>query len=157
VKRILLAVNGFPTSQAALGACAEIADRFGAEVIALAVREREITAGIVWERRQPIDTAELVSVATYRLRRAGLSVRGAIRSALEGRVALEIIYAAHELKADLIVIGSRAPSRLRGLLFGSVSQRVLRHADIPVLVVPSSRVGRLREVGRIPSTHLRTD
>jgi nucleotide-binding universal stress UspA family protein len=154
MKRILLAVNGFPTSQAALAACAEIALRFDAEVTALAVREREITGGVVWERRRPIDTAELVSVASYRLRRAGLNVRGLVRRALEGRVADEIVFAAHELKADLIVIGSRTPSRLRGLLFGSVSQRVLRRTDIPVLVVPSPRGGRLREVGRIPSARL---
>ncbi len=154
MKRILLAVNGSPTSQSVLAACTGIAERFGAEVIVLSVREREITGGVVWERRKPIDTAELVSVATYRIGRAGLSVRGIVRSALEGRVADEIVYAARELKADLIVIGSRTPSRLRGLLFGSVSQRVLRRTDIPVLVVPSPRGGRLREVGRIPSTRL---
>jgi nucleotide-binding universal stress UspA family protein len=37
---------------------------------------------------------------------------------------------------DLLVVGSRGRGPITGLLFGSTSQFVLRHASIPVVIVP---------------------
>jgi nucleotide-binding universal stress UspA family protein len=52
----------------------------------------------------------------------------------EGVPDRQIIEAAVEGGADLIVIGSRGRGRLRGALLGSVSQAVLHHSPVPVLV-----------------------
>jgi len=62
--------------------------------------------------------------------------RGLIRTARSGRVADEIVYAAHKHHADEIVIGTSRRSWLAGLLVGSVAQRVLRRSDLPVVAVP---------------------
>ena len=43
---------------------------------------------------------------------------------------------AREAGADLIVVGTRGHSAAAGVLLGSVTQRLLRRAPCPVLVVP---------------------
>ncbi len=52
-----------------------------------------------------------------------------------GDPAQEIIAAAREKHADLIVMGSRGRGQLGGLILGSVSERVLHSAQMPVLIV----------------------
>lgn len=53
----------------------------------------------------------------------------------QGDPAAEILKAADETRADLIIIGSRGLGRIGGLILGSVSERVLHGAHRPVLVV----------------------
>jgi len=53
-----------------------------------------------------------------------------------GDTADGIIDCAKEFKADLIVIGTHSRSGLDRLLMGSVAEHVVRHSEIPVLVVP---------------------
>jgi len=52
-----------------------------------------------------------------------------------GNPAEEIINAADEGRFDLILIGIRGMSTVRRFLIGSVADRVVRHATVPVLVV----------------------
>jgi nucleotide-binding universal stress UspA family protein len=42
---------------------------------------------------------------------------------------------AHDFGADLIALGSRGLSRLPGMLLGSVTQKAVHFAEIPVLVI----------------------
>ena len=53
-----------------------------------------------------------------------------------GSTADGIISCAKEFKADLIVIGTHSRSGIDRLLMGSVAEHVVRHAEVPVLVVP---------------------
>ena len=48
----------------------------------------------------------------------------------------EIIAAAAEWRADLIVLGTHARSGLARLFLGSTAEGVLRHSTCPVLIVP---------------------
>jgi nucleotide-binding universal stress UspA family protein len=52
-----------------------------------------------------------------------------------GRPFHEIVEAARELKADLIVLATHGYTKLKHVLLGSTAERVVRHADCPVLVV----------------------
>jgi nucleotide-binding universal stress UspA family protein len=54
----------------------------------------------------------------------------------EGAVGREVIRAARDLQADLVVMGARDPGRLERLLFGSVLEHVLTHIGCPGLIVP---------------------
>ena len=53
----------------------------------------------------------------------------------QGDPAGEIINAAEEHNADLIIMGSRGLGQVGGLILGSVSERVLHGAYGPVLIV----------------------
>ena len=64
------------------------------------------------------------------LRDAGLEVEIDIRAA--GEVANDILAAAAEHGADLIVIGSRGQNMVRGLFLGSVAREVIRLSELPV-------------------------
>ena len=60
-----------------------------------------------------------------------------VRTELHFGVANQVIVGvARKIKADMIVMGKHGHSALRDLLVGSVTERVVRSATCPVLVVP---------------------
>jgi nucleotide-binding universal stress UspA family protein len=61
----------------------------------------------------------------------------------EGETSDEILRAAADSGADLIVMGTHGRSGLRHLLLGSVADKVVRQAHCPVLTVRPSDVGAL--------------
>jgi nucleotide-binding universal stress UspA family protein len=61
---------------------------------------------------------------------------------LVGDPADEIVAYADSVDAEAIVVGTRGRGSITGALVGSVSQRVLRDARLPVLVVPGLRQTR---------------
>lgn len=60
-----------------------------------------------------------------------------VTSLREGIPYVEIVRAAKDLGADLIVIGTHGRTGLAHLMLGSVAERVLRTSDVPVLSVRS--------------------
>jgi nucleotide-binding universal stress UspA family protein len=62
-----------------------------------------------------------------------------VRFTPEGSPEKEILHIATEWGADLIIIGSNERSGLEKLLSGSVTNYVIRHSAIPVVVVPGVR------------------
>ncbi len=73
---------------------------------------------------------EWLSVRAESLREAGIEVDIDIRTA--GEVARDILAAASDDGADLIVIGSRGQNMIRGLFLGSVAREVIRLSPLPV-------------------------
>lgn len=59
-------------------------------------------------------------------------------------VADAILVDAATVQASAVVCGSRGYTGLKSLMLGSVSNHVLQHADLPVLVVPSPAIARAR-------------
>lgn len=53
----------------------------------------------------------------------------------EGSPRQEILNAAADLKAELIVMGTHGRTGLAHLLFGSVAEHVVRHAPVPVFTI----------------------
>ncbi|MFP4379648.1 MAG: universal stress protein [Candidatus Sumerlaeia bacterium] len=55
-----------------------------------------------------------------------------------GKADAEILKYAEEIDADLIVIGRQGKSSWGTLLFGDITERVARHADCAVMIIPYS-------------------
>jgi nucleotide-binding universal stress UspA family protein len=55
-----------------------------------------------------------------------------------GQTADGILTCGKEFKADLIVIGTHSRTGIDRFLMGSVAEHVVRHSEVPVLVVPMS-------------------
>jgi nucleotide-binding universal stress UspA family protein len=72
-------------------------------------------------------TAEVVKTA----KAAGLDAESIV---LKGNPAERILNFAEEQNVDMIVVGSHGTSEFERLVIGSVSEKVARHAKIPVLV-----------------------
>ena len=57
---------------------------------------------------------------------------------LIGYAAKEIINRAHEENVDVIVMGTHGRKGIDRILFGSVAEKVVKNADMPVLTVRPS-------------------
>lgn len=78
---------------------------------------------------------QLAREMTAQLQAAGLRAEADRR---EGDAATEILAAARESKADLIVLGTHGRTGLARLVLGSVARNVIQHAGCSVLVVHES-------------------
>ena len=140
-KRILIATDGSDKSKKAAEEGLELAKAVGAQVIALNVINEVVIASAV--RQLGADRKDVES----KLERAGgkavdeLKAMGAkmgvnVDTIVRiGAPANTVIDTAGAEKADLIVMGSHGESGASKLLIGSVVQKVLYWATIPVLVV----------------------
>jgi nucleotide-binding universal stress UspA family protein len=86
---------------------------------------------MVWKAVQE-QGEDLVMKAAAKLRAAGLNVSTLLK---EGDPKSQIIDAAEEDRADLIVLGSHGRKGLKRFLIGSVSDAVVRHAHCSVEIV----------------------
>jgi nucleotide-binding universal stress UspA family protein len=135
-RTILVPVDGSPGADQAVAEAGDIAMAFGAEVIVLHGR-LVITAqsGAVVEPQE--DAQTILSRATTALEARGIRVR--TRTVLTHSAATSVATTAEQTSADLVVLGSRRPSDLEGLLLGSTAHEVVHLLRCPVLL--ARRVG----------------
>lgn len=137
IQRILVAVDGERLSLRALDTGVELARALGAELGLIHVLD--IGAIDFPDRRAAGSEPTVTSHEAGRRLLASLRQRSSLPSPQEflpiGRPASEIVKAAREWPADLIVIGSRGRSWVQRAMLGSVAEEVMRHAPCQVLVV----------------------
>jgi nucleotide-binding universal stress UspA family protein len=86
------------------------------------------------DERSAKAAAEAAAEAAERARQAGFDAEPLVAEAI-GPVWQTILDTARERDAAVIVVGARGLSGLQHVLLGSVSEKVVRHADRPVLVM----------------------
>jgi nucleotide-binding universal stress UspA family protein len=144
VRRIVVGVDGSPSSEVALSRAVDEAIAWDAALTAFssipvttstslfawapgAVNHDEILADL----EAGLDLAIERALRGKRFKE-GFAVR---RHGLDGTAASLLIE--FSTAVDLIVVGSRGRGGFSGLLLGSTSQAVLHHAQCPVMVVPA--------------------
>lgn len=149
IKRILCPIDFSEHSQHALDCAVAMAAWYGAEVTALHVFANWPIANMIPSLGPTVVEAislresdrndlmrELGHAAAHE--RRDVKIDTLLREATD--IHCEILRQAHELEADLIVMGSHGRSGFDRLLVGSIAEKVLRKAACPVMVVPR-RVG----------------
>lgn len=94
------------------------------------------------EQRQAERRAEVERLLERAARSLAASAGAVERAVRVGDPAAEIVRAASEEDVDLVVVGARGLGTVKRLLLGSVSERLLRQAPCPVLVVKCRRPPR---------------
>ncbi len=141
-KHILVPVDGSSTAQLAVEKAIGLANAFDSRVTAIFVIDPYPFTGVgtdfAYGQAEYLSaaTAEAnaaIKVARIAFEKAGVHVG---TSVIESHAAWRgVVEAAASLQADLIVMGSHGRSGLEKLVLGSVTQAVLSHTQLPVLVV----------------------
>jgi len=137
-QKILVAVDDAPISAHAADIAAELAQLAGAELAFIHVIDAELVnaadTGIqpyVFVASAKEDARNLIEDFRKRLPQK----MAALDFVPIGTPLTEIVNAAKDWPADLIVIGSHGRGGIRRVLLGSVAEGVMRNAPCPVLVV----------------------
>jgi nucleotide-binding universal stress UspA family protein len=136
-KTVLLAVDTTSHVAAAADMTRELCRDSGDQVIVLHVHEFAVGR---WGRLQ-VDCGEgegekVVATILADLKNAGITADSEIRETHVGHIARDIVTAADEHDARIIVLGSSGHTDMPLMPFGSVSHRLLHMARRPVLIVP---------------------
>jgi nucleotide-binding universal stress UspA family protein len=136
IRRILLATDLSAASEAATTKAIEMARDLGAHLIIISVIDpavRGVPGGRVERMDQRRAAREFAAqAAVVRGRQAGVTVNFLV---WEGEPGPAIVEAVTAEDADLVIVGSHGRGRMGRFLIGSVSDHVIRHASVPVLVV----------------------
>ena len=132
--KILLATDGSKDATLAAQDAIDLSDQSGAELHVVYVGHSSLTQPTTEYRTA---AQERLDELVTKVEDAGVTVAEAhLRMDTQGSMEDEnIVGLAEELGTDLIVIGSQGLSRMKRLLMGSVSERVVRLAHCPVLVM----------------------
>jgi nucleotide-binding universal stress UspA family protein len=139
-KRALVPLDGSAVAEAIIPFILEIAGPLDMEVLLLRVLEPVVPTVIEGSRHVEVedvearrrDAEEYLAPLAAEMRDKGLRVETLVR---RGAPAAEIVAGAREAAADLIAMSTHGRSGLGRLLFGSVAEAVLRHAEIPVFLL----------------------
>jgi nucleotide-binding universal stress UspA family protein len=136
-QKILVAYDGSPHSERALATAIDLAKNAGASITLLNAYDK------VPDYLGEPNFQEVLNRTVVAARDVTLNVLNKVRAegltanmnVLEGPAPDAILRVAETEGHDLIVMGSRGRGLFKELLLGSVSERVLHHAKIPVLIV----------------------
>ncbi|HEY5702730.1 MAG TPA: universal stress protein [Gammaproteobacteria bacterium] len=138
-KRILCPVDFSDISTRVLQISADLAKRFGADLHVIHVFQLPATMlEAVYE--DPTDMEEEIrqrlndklNEFVQKTKKPDVKITTGV---YEGVPDVEIITSARENQADMIVMGTRGKTGLSHVLLGSVAERVIRNAEVPVMTV----------------------
>jgi universal stress protein A len=156
LKKILVPTDFSDRATKALQYATSFARQFRAEILCLHVIEIPYGAGEAgfvsemetFRKNMLKETKERMDALLER-ETAGITSRGDVRS---GAPYHEITQAAQEDDVDLIIIATHGRTGLSRLFLGSTTERVVRHAHCPVLVVRQEEHDFISTAATVQST-----
>jgi nucleotide-binding universal stress UspA family protein len=139
---IVAPVDGSVLSLKAVEAAADISCRLGATLVILNVADVAKAAAMTAGNAQFVGGCleALRDEGESIVQRAADHVRSRVSSVetrlVQGNPVEEILKASDQLNAEWIVMGSHGRTGLMRGLLGSVAEGVVRHANVPVMIVP---------------------
>jgi nucleotide-binding universal stress UspA family protein len=134
-RRILVPLDGSPLAEAVLPQVQELVKALGAELFLVRVAHAHVFPGVdpTEQEVEVVQKAEtyLADVAG-RLGHEGIRVHTAVRY---GDAADEIIQHIEDNAVELVAMSTHGRTGLSHLVLGSVAEKVVRHAAVPVLLV----------------------
>ncbi len=139
-RQILIAIDGSETAKEAADFGVEMVGCSGAKVYVIYVIEttpyRSVPLDQIWSNsvleEYEKEGHEATSYVEKIAKDAGMEVESRV---LKGNPAEKIVTFAEDNNIDMIIMGSLGKGGYERLVMGSVSEKVMRHAKIPVLVV----------------------
>lgn len=145
IKKILVPIDFSEAGKPALNYAKSLAQVTGASIHLVHVMERIYQASPTYVTGEltyvQLDTARMREVITRKIGALQVGVFRGFKTTFEIREGVthyEIVDAIKPAKADLVVMATHGYTGLRHVLLGSTTERVIRHAPCPVLVVRSS-------------------
>jgi nucleotide-binding universal stress UspA family protein len=145
LKTILVPIDGSSNANRAVDFASDLASKYDAKIVLL--HAADYPFGRLPEKLHQYAISEHIDgpdevgaviekiLASAELRATNAGVKETAHDSVEGDPAQVILDAVTSFDADLIVMGSRGLGELRGLLVGSVTDKVLHHAEVPVTIV----------------------
>lgn len=140
-KRIMLTLDRSGLAEQALPHAVAMAKAFKAELALVTVvpvatpdTALEFGAHVNWDEEVREDQEYLRGIIA-RVQEEGLRVASDL---LRGDIAEEILRYAQDEDVDLIIMSTHGRSGMGRWVYGSIADRVLRHATVPVLLVRST-------------------
>lgn len=132
-KSILVGYDGSEGSRMAADLAATVASKFGAKLVVMSAfkhQSRTIEPGA--KATKEIEEAnEMADQMVKHLTDQGIEAE---KDVLEGPASDALLNVANVRNVELIVVGSRGLNPVQELLLGSTSEKVVRHARVPVLI-----------------------
>jgi len=141
--RIVVGVDGSPSSKSALTWAVRQAERTGGTVEAVIAWHYPVVLGTPFGPASVLPETDFREVAAQVLSQAISEVVGPaapvkVSSMVREGHAAEVLLAAAK-GADLLVVGSRGHTGLTEALLGSVSQHCVHHAQCPIVIIRAGR------------------
>ncbi len=136
-EKLLVAIDGSPSSDAAISVAGDLAGKLGADLEILHIHEHDAVpsrAGMSPDLETPDEARAIVAAAADQLKSGGVNAHEHVLQASTRDVPRKIIAFAVENEIDLIIVGRRGLSGLTGMLVGSVSNKLIHAAPVPVMV-----------------------
>lgn len=148
-RRVFVAIDFSPASDEALRQAHVRANFAGADLAVCHIVPNELRSNLLFPQfseraalRVPVDVERAAEAVSKRVEEiTGRTGRETTILADYGTPYAEILKAAENWGADLIVLGSHGMTRAAGVLLGSVTHKVIRYAHATVLIVRAGSTG----------------